>query len=119
MLVNGANLRKGHIAGSLKEVIPNGQELSLIIRDNFDKVITCIFSEFTTKVTDFNSRIGRRVNVALTSPERIPTAGMSSTKYPYNLRFHQYCFTIESEMFEDTKNKENSFPSSVPLASFI
>jgi hypothetical protein len=105
-LVNGAKLDKGHITGILKEVTPNGSEITLTLRDDkLEKTLGCIFSEFTSKVNDFNMRIGKRVNVALTKPERVPSKGSYNIKYPFDLRFHQYCFIIEGQMFEDTKGQ--------------
>jgi hypothetical protein len=102
--VNGTKLDRGHITGILKEVTPKGSEVSLTLKDdNSDKTMRCIFSEFTSKVDDFNLRIGKRVKVALTNPERVPTKGSFNIKYPFDLRFHQYCFTIDGQMFEDTK----------------
>jgi hypothetical protein len=106
VLVNGVKLDKGHITGILKEVTPNGPEITLTLRDDTSgKTLGCIFSEFTSKVDDFNMRIGKRVKVALTKPERVPNKGSYSIKYPFDLRFHQYCFLIEGQMFEDTKGQ--------------
>ena len=105
-LVKGAKLDRGHIIGVLKEVTPNGSEITLTLRDDkSEKTLDCIFSEFTSKVNDFNMRIGKRVKVALTKPERVSNKGPFNKKYPFDLRFHQYCFLIEGEMFEDTKGK--------------
>lgn len=106
VLVSGTALDRGHITGILKEVTPNGSEMSLTLKDdNSEKTVSCIFSEFTSKVDDFNSRIGRRVKVALTKPERVPNKGFDIRKYPFDLQFNQYCFTIGGQMFEDTKGQ--------------
>ena len=105
-LVKGAKLDRGHITGTLKEVTPNGSEITLTLRDDkSEKTLDCIFSEFTSKVADFNMRIGKRVKVALTKPERVPNKNSYNKKFPFDLRFHQYCFLIEGQMFEDTKGK--------------
>jgi hypothetical protein len=107
VLVKGVKLDKGHITGILKEVTPNGSEITLTLRegDESQKTLACIFSEFTSMVNDFNMKIGKRVKVALTKPERVSNEGPSNIKYPFDLRFHQYCFLIEGQMFEDTKGQ--------------
>jgi hypothetical protein len=116
-IVSGAKLDRGHITGILKDVTPNGSEISLTLRDDkSEKTIGCIFSEFTSKVDDFNLRIGKRVKVALTNPERVPTKGSYNKKYPFDLRFNQYCFTIGGQMFEDTKGR---FAVSISLTKYL